>query len=61
MKNFHEALNVLIRDLRNLVNVSHQECPRTGARFVTLVEESRVALRYRWDEAEGFVYCGEVR
>ena len=64
MKNFSQELNALICDLVSLRNVSHQTCPVTGAKFVTLVEEMGpglpVATRWRFDAKEGFVYCGGV-
>lgn len=61
MRNFHEELNALIRDLIALRRVWHSTSPKTGERFVTLLEDTGTATLWRFDAQDGFIFCGEVK
>lgn len=55
-RNYHEAVCQLITGLIDLNRA--QDVLLDGVRFLYL-NFSNCRAVYRWDEAEGFVYCGD--
>ena len=58
-RNYYSALVELIEPMINLLRVRQLTHETTGDRFIYLIE-SNVTTVWRWDDADGFIFCGET-